>query len=144
MSPATAVAWVLFVGVAPGVSEEIFFRGLVQRRLATIWSPAAAIGTASALFAVVHIDPPVVAMAFVLGCWLGVLAWRTGSTWPGIVTHALINALWNAGQIVIRKSEATPTQITAALVIVAAVSLVCFVAAVAILKCPRQQGIAAA
>ena len=43
--------------------------------------------------------PSAIALAFPLGIWLGVLAWRTGSIWPSIVCHAAINSGWNALQI---------------------------------------------
>lgn len=95
MTPAMAIPFIFFIAVFPGLNEEMLFRGYMQRRLLERWSPWVAILIASALFALLHIMPHPVALAFPVGIWLGVLAWRTNSTWPGIVSHALFNGLWN-------------------------------------------------
>ena len=29
------------------------------------------------------------------------MAWRTGSVWPGVICHALINGLWNVWHVVL-------------------------------------------
>ncbi len=84
ITPSDTVLLVLAVGAMPGHAEEIFFRGFAQRRLARAWSPPAAIAVSSLLFALLHVDPSTMALALVLGLWLGFIAWRTGSTWPGI------------------------------------------------------------
>jgi membrane protease YdiL (CAAX protease family) len=128
-----AVLWVLFIGFAPGVCEELFFRGLVQRRLAAAWSPVAAIGVTSVLFAIMHIDPPAAMLALVLGIWFGFVAWRMGSTWPTMTAHASVNALWNIGQIVTRQADVASSTLTIVLGVLGVVSLVCFVAAMRML-----------
>ena len=46
-----------------------------------------------------HIDPRQMAYVFPVGLWLGVVAWRTGSVWPGILCHAFLNGAWNVFQI---------------------------------------------
>lgn len=94
-----SVVYVGFVAVLPGLIEESLFRGYVQRRLLQRWRPPLAIGVASAVFAVAHIDPKTVVFAFPLGIWLGVIAWRFGSVFPGMIAHAFINGSWNAFQI---------------------------------------------
>ena len=38
-----------------------------------------------------------------IGVWLGIIAWRTGSIWPGIVCHAALNGLWNVWGILVMK-----------------------------------------
>ena len=134
MSAPIAFAWVLFVGLVPGACEEIFFRGLIQRRLAAAWPPVAAIGTTAMLFGLVHLDPQVIALAFVLGVWLGVIAWRTGSTWPGIIAHASINGLWNAAQIVVNQTNPDSRMVWILVIALGIISLVCFVGAVILLK----------
>lgn len=88
----TALAVVL---VAP-VVEEVVFRGLVQSRLARAMPGWLAVLIASALFALGHGHPVWVGYAFCIGLVLGVMAWRTGSILPGLVTHLLFNAV---GQI---------------------------------------------
>ena len=94
-----AIPFLLFISLAPGFSEEILFRGYAQRRLIERWGPFAAILIASVIFAVFHITPHVVTFAFPVGIWLGVMAWRTNSVWPGIFCHAAINGLWNIWQL---------------------------------------------
>ena len=95
MTPAMAIPFIFFIAIAPGFDEELLFRGYIQRRLLERWNPWVAIFVASALFAFLHIMPHPVALAFPAGIWLGVLAWKTDSTWPGIVSHAAFNAMWN-------------------------------------------------
>lgn len=130
MSPALALLWVLFVGLVPGFSEEIFFRGLIQRRMIAVWRPSLAIGMSSVLFAIVHFSPAVVSLALVLGIWLGIIAWRTGSTLPGIAIHALVNSLWNASQIAFRQLEPDVRVMLPILIVLGINSLVCFIGAV--------------
>lgn len=106
-TPLLSIGFVLFIAFAPGFTEELFFRGYMQRRLLQRWSPWAAIGVTSLMFALLHIMPASVALAFPLGIWLGVMAWRTGSIWPGVFCHAIINGVWNAVQIVVRRTGET-------------------------------------
>lgn len=130
MPTGVAVVWVLFISLLPGVGEEILFRGLVQRRLLRYVSPAVAIGTTSVLFALVHVDPPAMGLALVLGVWLGIVAWRTDSVLPGIAIHASVNGLWNLGQIVVRQLGVSDEVLNAALVAVGTLSLLAFAVAV--------------
>jgi membrane protease YdiL (CAAX protease family) len=95
MTPLMAIPFILFIAIAPGFNEEMLFRGYMQRRLLARWNPWVAILVASLLFALLHIMPHTLALAFPVGIWLGVLAWRTDSTWPGIISHAAFNGLWN-------------------------------------------------
>jgi membrane protease YdiL (CAAX protease family) len=102
MTPAWALPFILFIALAPGFFEEIMFRGYVQQRLVKRWPAAAAILFTSFVFAIVHVAPHAIVFAFAVGIWLGMLAWQTGSTWPGIVCHAAINGLWNVWQLGVR------------------------------------------
>jgi CAAX protease family protein len=94
-----AIPFIVFIAVAPGLSEEFLFRGYMQRRLTQRWSSWVGILVTSLLFAVMHIMPHAVVFAFPLGIWLGLIAWRCNSVWPGVICHALINGLWNVWQI---------------------------------------------
>jgi membrane protease YdiL (CAAX protease family) len=95
----TGIALVFFISL-PGFTEELFYRGFMQRRLLDRWPPAAALPVAAVLFALSH-GTPVWALAVLpLGFWFGPLAWRTGSLWPGICCHAFVNGsvnLWRVG-----------------------------------------------
>lgn len=100
VTPGGAVPFVLFIALLPGLVEEGFFRGYVQRRLLARWPAWAAVAAAAALFGLMHVYPEYIAFASVLGLWLGAVAWRTGSVWPSALCHASINAAaggWNLG-----------------------------------------------
>jgi membrane protease YdiL (CAAX protease family) len=99
MTWAVAVPFILFIAIAPGVTEELFFRGYMQRRLLERWPPWLAIAVCSLLFAILHVDPHHIVFAFPLGLWLGLVAWRTGAVWPSMLCHAFINGGWNIFQI---------------------------------------------
>jgi membrane protease YdiL (CAAX protease family) len=84
----------LIVIVAP-IAEEIFFRGMLfgglRRRLATIPSAAISAIVFGALHATTGIGavPPLA----IFGFMLALLYERTGSLVPGMIAHALNNAL---------------------------------------------------
>ncbi len=81
------------ISLLPGIIEETLFRGYVQRRLLERWTPLAAVGVSSAFFCVSHLDPQHIIAIVPVGVWLGVVAWRSGSVWPGMLCHASMNAL---------------------------------------------------
>jgi membrane protease YdiL (CAAX protease family)/uncharacterized RDD family membrane protein YckC len=90
-----AVPVVFLIAVAAPIAEEIFFRGMLfgglRRRLSTL--PAAAISALvfGALHATTGVSavPPLIIFGFVLA----LLYERTGSLVPGMIAHALNNAL---------------------------------------------------
>lgn len=91
---APELAWpflLLGLAVAPGIGEEIFFRGLVQRGLTQWLGRAGAVLAASAAFGAIHGDPVHAAGAFVLGLYLGAVAELTGGTRAPIACHVLNN-----------------------------------------------------
>lgn len=79
------------MSVGPGVCEELVFRGYVMRRLARRWSPWVAIGLSAMLFGIAHVQPMHMFFAFLMGLWLGWLAWRTRSIVPSIVAHFAVD-----------------------------------------------------
>ena len=99
MTWAVAGPFIAFIALAPGIFEELLFRGYMQRRLLERWPAWVAIGVTSLLFALLHVMPHAVVFAFPIGVWLGIVAWRTGSVWPGAICHAFINGSWNVYQI---------------------------------------------
>ena len=140
-----AIAYVLFIAFAPGFAEEFFFRGFMQQQLLRRWSPWVAILVTSIFFALLHVMPPAMALAFPLGIWLGVLAWRTGSIWPGVFCHAIINGVWNALQIFLHRNGPvtemeSPTAVEWAVFgVLGAVSLAAFVLCIVMLARIRPQ-----
>lgn len=82
----------ILLSTIPAVVEELLFRGYIQRRLLQRWSPIAAIGLSTMLFAVVHADSLQHMLAVVpLGVITGLLAYRTNSIKPGMLVHAVHN-----------------------------------------------------
>lgn len=106
--------WPLFfaIGLAhalgPGITEELMFRGHVQRGLRASLSPFTAIAIASAMFALWHGHPVRIVLAFGGGCWLGWIAWRCDATGPGMVVHALTNFLYFTGSTLYRRLRHLP------------------------------------
>jgi membrane protease YdiL (CAAX protease family) len=128
--PVWAVVLVLFLSLSPGLVEELFFRGYMQRRLLQRWPAWLAIGVPAALFALIHMQAHVVVFAFPIGVWLGVLAWRTGSVWPSCLCHAFINAVSSGWDFAVRLADLPPTPPEPVLWGLLAVAGVCFLASV--------------
>ena len=81
----------LSVGVAPGIAEEILFRGLVQRGITRHLGRLAGLGVGAALFAVAHADPIQSSAALLLGLYLGVVADLDASVRAAIACHVVNN-----------------------------------------------------
>ncbi|MEO8843366.1 MAG: type II CAAX endopeptidase family protein [Kofleriaceae bacterium] len=82
------------IGLAllPAIGEELVFRGVLARAIAAR-SVILAIVLSAVVFSAYHLDPPQIAGTFPLGLALGVLAVRSHSIVPGMITHALNNAI---------------------------------------------------
>ena len=79
-SPARPWLVLLAIGLAPALGEELLFRGFLLRWLGThLPGPAAVLGSA-ALFGAAHLDPVHGVAAFLLGAYLGAVAWRAGES----------------------------------------------------------------
>ncbi len=123
----------VLLGIVPGFYEELFFRGYMQRRLLQAWAPWSAIAVSSGLFGLLHLAPHQVVFAFVIGLWLGVIGWRTGSIWLCVLAHAM----WNSGGVMLTITlkklglEDDPPLIPT--VIAGVIALVCFAASIWIL-----------
>jgi uncharacterized protein len=88
-------AAVICIGVIIPVSEELFFRGYMQTRLAEVWSRTRAVIVTAACFGVLHFDPSGIhiVLAFAMGLYLGFVVEHTGSVLPAIVCHVVNNIL---------------------------------------------------
>ena len=83
----------LALAVLPPIAEELVFRGILARALATRFPAIAAIAISAALFSFYHLSLVQAAPTFVLGCALGWLALRSDSIAPTIVLHATNNTI---------------------------------------------------
>lgn len=83
-------SFLLFVVIAP-LTEEIFFRGFVLRGLLGRLRVWPAILLAALLFGLIHANIRQFVLALVLGTACGHWLWRTGSTGPALLSHAVLN-----------------------------------------------------
>lgn len=94
------LAW---VAVGAGISEELLFRAVLQTWLDQ-WGPMVGLGVSNLLFGFAHaVTPLYVALAGVLGVYLGVLFQFTGD--GNLVVPALSHALYDLiAFVVVRRS----------------------------------------
>jgi uncharacterized protein len=93
--PKTVVnTMVLFVAAAifAPITEEILFRGFLQKSLSLRMSPVLAIIIAGAVFAAIHMDAYAFPALFVMGSVFGYIYHRTGSLRVNILLHMINNA----------------------------------------------------
>lgn len=85
------LAWVI-VAATVGFSEEVVFRGYLQRQfVAFTRSPLAGVVLQALLFGVAHLQQggPAALRIAVYGLGLGAIAWWRRSLWPSIVCHVM-------------------------------------------------------
>ncbi len=80
---------VITVILAP-LGEEFLFRGTIGRGIAN-QNPILGILLSGALFALFHLNPAQTLHQFVLGSFLMLLAYRSGSVWVSVIVHAFNN-----------------------------------------------------
>ena len=123
---------VLVLAVIPAVCEELVFRGWMLSALVgekpSRGKMFAAVVMQAALFSVVHLLPERLPTTFAMGLVLGWIALRTGSLLPGILCHAVHNAVPVAVSLVAGTSleslEVSPWALCAGGMLVAGVGLV--------------------
>ena len=81
------------LAVLPPFAEEIVFRGVLARGLATARPMWQALLISSAVFGAYHVLPAQAAATFLLGCSLALLTLRSGSIVPAIIVHFLNNVI---------------------------------------------------
>ena len=89
--PVIFVLLLIAGGVAPGLAEELTFRGLAQSRFIARWGPVAGIALSAFLFGLYHLDLRQGLAAMGMGVWLGWFSWRDGGVVNNAVAHALNN-----------------------------------------------------
>ncbi|MEO1526652.1 MAG: type II CAAX endopeptidase family protein [Planctomycetota bacterium] len=133
ITPGWGVLFVITIALLPGFIEELLFRGYIQQRFLTRWSPTTSILVTSVLFALVHIMPPAIALAFILGIWLGFIGWRTHSILPCIACHAFINGGLNAWRLIAIFGELSEMTVNIVHVTLTIIGLIGFVLAIRLL-----------
>lgn len=122
----SAIVFVLFVGIAPGVCEEVLFRGYIQQRVVKRWGAAAGIIFTSIFFGLFHITPASVAAALPLGFWFGYLAWRSRSIVPAMLSHFFVNSGLNAWRMIIKFGGLSETAQNSVYVFSLSIGAICF------------------
>jgi sodium transport system permease protein len=90
----TALLPTLFaIAIAPAIGEELMFRGVLARGLATRMPAALAVVLSAAVFSLYHLIPIQMVATLPLGLALGLLAVRSDSIVPTMIVHALNNAI---------------------------------------------------
>jgi membrane protease YdiL (CAAX protease family) len=92
--------FVLLAVIMP-IAEEAFFRGFLYRLLRNRLPVWAAASLSAAAFAAFHGVPVLFPWLFCLGLVYAMLAERTGSLYPGMLLHGMINALATLSIVVI-------------------------------------------
>jgi hypothetical protein len=119
----------LIIGVvvfAAPLVEEMMFRGFFQRILEYRQGDITKSVLLSAMvFALVHFNPWWVVQIYLMGLFLGYLAWRANSIWPSFVLHAVNNgwSVWWSHQPAFAKFYEWHGHVHPVLIIA---SLVCF------------------
>lgn len=96
-------------GLIPGLCEEVVFRGATQRSFERRMRPAMAITLSSLLFAGLHLQPHNFIPLLLLGSFLGLIAWSSGSIYPAIAGHFFFNALMIGALYTMRASGERPS-----------------------------------
>lgn len=85
---------VLIVGVLAGLSEELFFRGALQKlMMLTRVNPHVAIWVTAFIFSAVHFQFFGFVPRMLLGAYFGYLVWWTRCLWIPVIVHALNNSV---------------------------------------------------
>ena len=84
---------VIAVALMTPVIEELFFRGIVHRGLEQRYGFLPGAAMSSTIFALAHVDYRLFVPIFALGFGFAYLVHKTGSIWPTIGGHFIINFL---------------------------------------------------
>jgi membrane protease YdiL (CAAX protease family) len=95
---------ILAVALAPAICEEVLFRGVLVRALATRFFPLVAVLLGALVFSLYHLRVVQLVPTFTLGLLFGYLALRADSALPGMLAHFVNNAV----ALVIARGDAPP------------------------------------
>jgi hypothetical protein len=123
----------LALSLGSACGEELFFRGLLQRGIATRLGAAPAIAAAALAFGAAHGEWVHGGAAALLGGFLGLVAHAAGSIRPAIAAHALNNAVALVERVA--EVELPSGPIATPALAIAGLTLAC-VAAAAMLRSP--------
>lgn len=91
---ATNPVGIITICLSGPLLEEAVFRGAIERRLLEKdWNPWYAIVISALFFAVAHFNFTQGLSAFMMGCFIGWVYYRTRNLWPCVLIHALNNTI---------------------------------------------------
>lgn len=94
-TPANLVMNILIIGVMAGFSEELFFRGGLQRLLATTkMSPGVAVWISAIIFSALHMQFFGFVPRMLLGVFFGYLLLWSRSVWLPMIIHTFNNSMY--------------------------------------------------
>ncbi|NRB61550.1 MAG: CPBP family intramembrane metalloprotease [Saprospiraceae bacterium] len=83
---------IIVIGILPAVGEELIFRGLLQRKLESRFSPVWAIWITAFIFSAIHFQFAGFFPRMLLGALLGYLFFWSQNLWVPILGHFFFNA----------------------------------------------------
>jgi len=110
--PASFALVAIGIVLVAAVTEELLFRGFVQRIFQRNMSGPLAVVLSGILFSLAHFNPPLIPGTAALGILFGYFFYRTGSLWYPIAGHAIYNLT-----MLVRLNEATEEEIVAARIV---------------------------
>jgi uncharacterized protein len=131
-TPIRFILAIATIAIAPGVAEELFFRGLVQTRLVTRWGRWPSIFATAFGFGFVHLDLLQGAVALVAGLFLGWVVEIFDGIRPAVAAHAINNAVF----VAVASFGSTADHTKFELVLVALVGLAVAGGSIAVLRFP--------
>ena len=117
--------WFIFLTVAvlPGFCEEILFRGALQPAFMKKFGKPAGIIITSILFAAIHVSLQDFIPIFLLGIFLGVLAYRGGTFLYAALAHTLVNGMAVIGAVFSNGNNVKPTESGISIYLIIIISL---------------------
>ena len=88
----SVVLSVVFIAIATPIGEELLFRGVVANVLLR-YGPFIGVVSSAVIFALIHGINVALPTALVVGLITAEVFRRSGSIWPGVVVHAVNNAV---------------------------------------------------
>lgn len=110
--PASFLLVAIGIVLVAAVTEELLFRGFIQRIFQRNMSGPLAVVLAGILFSLSHFNPPVIPGVAALGILFGYLFYRTGNLWYPIAGHAIYNFV-----MLVRLNETAEEEIVAAKIV---------------------------
>jgi membrane protease YdiL (CAAX protease family) len=131
-TPIRLALGLLTIAIAPGMAEELFFRGLVQTRLVSRWGRWPSIFATAFGFGLVHLDLLQGAVALVAGLFLGWVVEVFKGIRPAVAAHAVNNAAF----VAVASFGSTKDQTRLEIVLIALVGLAVAGGSIAALRSP--------